>query len=1022
MVRTYAFWGIALFANFLQAQEWVSLREDPDVRQDAVRQGFDTHFSVHQAERGKGHRVFNREDHFWSERLYPSGIEPDPGAFTQAWRQERERPAAAGAKAANWQPLGPTAWTTWSYNPGNGRLNVVATAPNDPQVIYAGAPSGGLWRSMDGGLSWESLFQDMPTIGVSGIVIDPTDPQVIHVATGDGNSRATYSIGVVKSTDGGATWTPTGLDWHTHQVRRIRALRMHPTDANVLFAAANNGLWRTVNGGDSWQRVALGAFSDVAFKTDDPQVVFAASDRLHRSTNGGTSFTVITNGLPAANEVRRMCIGTSPDDPEMIYVLCGRMDNGGYRGLYRSTNGGLNFTLRSSSPNLFGYSESGNDSGGQCWYDMALAVDPTNASRVLVGGINVWRSTDGGSTWSIRSHWFWPSSWGYTHADIHELRYTGGTLYCASDGGLFRSDDHGNNWTDLSAGLSITQCYKLGLAQGMAGRMLIGTQDNGTNRWDGSGWVHVLGADGMEAAIDPSDPDVMYCTTQNGTIHRSTDAGASWIPISANGITETGAWVTPYVLDPTNPDRIWAGYKNLWRSDDRGDSWVQVTNSTQNRDIRAIAVAPSDPNVIFFSNDAQLRRSLTGAAPFTTVNNGLPDLAITSIAIHPTDAAHIMVSMSGYNEGQKVFRSLDQGATWTNISGNLPNVPANSVVMAPGGSGVYVGTDLGVYYRDTSLGNWQPFGQGLPHVPITELEFHAGENALYAATYGRGVWRTDAYAAPTTAPIADFRAAPRVVCTGGTVRFVDLSIGAAPGWQWEFPGATPAASTDAEPLVVFPASGSYPVTLTVQNTHGATSHTALLDILVVAESITVQITLDEYPAETSWSLIDDADGRLVARGGPYSGYLPGTTVNSSHCIPNGCYTFTIHDRYGDGLCCGVGNGSYSVSSSSLGLVATGGTFTAEESTAFCVGTSVGIADRTDQPLVHLVEEGVYRVTWPEASPAGGPVLYDAQGRSCTAERTREGAQVDRVDLRSLPSGVYLLHSTQHARCVRLVRP
>ncbi len=238
-------------------------------------------------------------------------------------------------------------------------MNCTAVDPNNAATLYAGAATGGLWKSTDNGLTWAALFTDQPTLGVSGIAIDPTNSSVIYCATGDGDGNDTYSMGVIKSTDGGASWTTTGLNWATTAARNTRMLRMSPADPQTLFCAANNGLWKTSDGGGVWAKVADGSFHDVEFKPDDPGVVYACGDQFYRSIDGGSTFTTTGAGLPAATLVNRMRIAVSAADPIKVYVLCGKEVDGGYLGLYRSTDGGSNFTLRSSSPNIFGYEEHG---------------------------------------------------------------------------------------------------------------------------------------------------------------------------------------------------------------------------------------------------------------------------------------------------------------------------------------------------------------------------------------------------------------------------------------------------------------------------------------------------------------------------------------------------------------------------------------------------------------------------------------------------------------------------------------
>lgn len=734
----------------LAAQRWVDLMTDEETNVHAVKAAFDAHWAGRGYARGNGWKQFQRWHWFWEQRTWPSGERIDPAVYLEAAAEVRARRALkSGARdEAVWEPLGPTRWQSISYNPGNGRVNCVAVDPFDPQVIYAGTPSGGLWRSADNGATWTALFSDLPSMGVSGIALHPDSAGVIYIATGDGDGADTYSAGVLKSTDNGLTWQSTGLNWNITQSRTTRALRMHPTDPLTLYCAASNGLYRTINGGASWQQASTGSFRDVEFLPSDPNVVLACTDRLFRSPNGGQSFVSVSNGLPPASAVGRMAIAVSPADPDRVYALCSNADDNSYLGLWRSDDGGLSFSLMSDAPNLFCYAEDGNDSGGQAWYDMALAVEPGDADVVYVGGINVWKSTDAGATWTIKSHWVFPSAVGYTHADIHSLDVIDGRLFCGSDGGLYVSSTGADAWTDLSEGLDITQFYRLGGSELVPGLIMAGAQDNGSNRYLNGEWTHVFGADGMEAAVDPEDPAVVYSTSQNGGLRRSDNSGVDWIGIG-DLIPEEGAWVTPFALDRTWPNRVVAGYRNIWASDTRGDTWYQATFWDESQFVRVVAIAPSDGSYIYVARNDKVQRSLDMGLSWEDIRPGLPPNAPTSIAVSPDDPLHVWVSFSGTSAGQKVYESLDGGITWVNKSQGLPNVPANSVVAQPDSpNGVYLGTDLGVFYRDDYMAGWEPYGSALPNVVVSELEINTAAGKLRAATYGRGIWQADLYFSP----------------------------------------------------------------------------------------------------------------------------------------------------------------------------------------------------------------------------------------------------------------------------------
>lgn len=751
MNRASCLLAALLLSSSLWCQQWVEMMLDESRTIPEVKAAFDAHWAGRPYERGQGWKQFQRWHWFMEQRCWPSGVRPDPAVLQQAVEELEGMRATRGHERddAVWEPMGPTTVASISYNPGNGRVNVIAVDPENPDAIYAGTPASGLWRSLDHGGTWAPLFTNMPSMGVSGIAFDTAGTGTIYIATGDGDAGDTYSAGVLKSTDDGQSWTSTGLDWSISQSRTTRTLRMDPTDPQRLYCAASTGLFRTLDGAATWLQVSTGSYRDVEFKPGDPSQVYACTDRFYRSVSGGEAFTTsATDGLPNTDLVGRMAIAVCEAAPEVVYALCSNEADNSYLGLWRSDDGGLSFTLRSDAPNIFSYSENGSDEGGQAWYDMALAVDPTDPDVVYVGGINVWKSTNGGDTWSIKSHWVYPAEVGYTHADIHALEVINGTVYCGSDGGAFMSLDAGAEWSNISHGLDIMQFYRLGSSELAPDLIMAGAQDNGSNRYASGAWTHVRGADGMEAAVDPFDPVTLYCSSQNGGLSRSDNGGNDWTSLVDDGFEE-GAWVTPYALDPVVPGRMLGGFQNLLYSEDQGTNWMDVTGWEQDQFVRALAFAPSNSEVWYAARNDRVARLEEQGWVQVDIRPGLPSQGPTSFAVDPEDAMHVWISFSGYSSPNKVFESTNGGLNWVNRSSGLPNVPINSIVAQPlSPNGVYVGTDLGVFYRDDYSNGWVPYGTGMPNVVVSELEINMVAGKLRAATFGRGIWQADLYSSP----------------------------------------------------------------------------------------------------------------------------------------------------------------------------------------------------------------------------------------------------------------------------------
>lgn len=824
----------------LSAQRWAEMMQDGKANFYEIQATFETEFTGDPNERGSGYKPYKRWEFDTEERVYPSGEFPANYHVFKEYMafmgRKGDRTSAASSRSlGNWESLGPYDWENINgWNPGNGRVNFITEEPGNPNTVYVGMPSGGLWRTEDGGETWTPLTDFLPSMGVSGIVIDPSNTDVIYIATGDRDANDYMGVGVLKSTDYGATWQTTGKTWELANGIKSNWLIMHPTDYETLYLGSNDGLFRSTDGAESWELILNGNVREVALHPTNPDIVYAVTNRFHRSENGGESFQMINEGLPPMSEVNRFSLAVSPALPNTVYVLAGDAQTSGFRGLFRSTDAGMTFSERADSPNILGYSSEGTSTGGQSWYDLALAADPNNGSRIITGGINVWRSISGGLNYNPISHWVYPASIGYTHADIHFLRYIDNRLYCGSDGGIFISYDHGNNWIDLTKGLNITQTYRFDFTEDEPYKILAGTQDNGTNfLMDDGIFYHIRGGDGNGAAINWENPDIIYTAYPYGNIQLSTDGGVEYVNL-AGDIEENGLWVTPYLLDPNDPSILYAGFQSIWKHHPN-DGWTNL-GATSGTSFRALAVAPGSSDYIYAARGGVLVWSHDGGENWSITNQGLAGTNITDIAVNPTNPENVIVTCSGYQSGNKVYTSWDGGQTFENISFNLPNIPALSVVFEESETnGIYVGMDAGVYYTNDSLANWVDFMEGLPRTKARQMKIAHNIGKIRVSTYGRGFWESDLYSPLAEPPMASFEANTTVVCAGDSVVFTDLSYNAAPGWQWQFEGGAPAQSEERDPVVYFPNEGLFSVTLEVSNSFGTGQTTETQYILVLGD-------------------------------------------------------------------------------------------------------------------------------------------------------------------------------------------
>lgn len=740
--------------NQSYSQEYLDLIQNPTetTTLQEIQQLAEAHFAVIGQGRGSGYKQYKRWEYKMERFVNADGRILNFSKLNwDAIEALQSENSSTTRSMSNWTSMGPFNYSNGNsgYNGGLGRVNVIAFHPTDPNTIYLGTPSGGIWKTTDGGSTWAPFSDQLASIGVSGIVVDHSAPNTVYILTGDGDGADTYSIGIMKSTDGGATWNTTGLTWNVTNFVRGYKLRMHPTNSNIMFVVTNAGIFKTTDGWNTWTNVQGGSFRDIEFKPGDPTTMYATtSNSFYRSTNTGTNWSLVSTGLPSGEN--RAEIAVTPANANYVYYLAGPATSSGfYTGLFRSTDSGLSFSTMSTAPNILGYSNTGNDSASQSWYDLAVAADPSNANTVITGGINVWRSTNGGSTMSCMTNWFEPpGAFQYVHADIHELVYNSvdNKLYCGSDGGISVSSDNGQTWTNIWSGLQIMQFYRIAGTEGNQNLLVGGTQDNGSNKYTGSTTIqHILGGDGMDCMIDYNTNNTMYYSFQNGGLQRSTNGGVTNTGIQPGG--STGAWVTPYAMDASNPNIIYGGYSDVYRSTNQGNSWTNLGSDGRG----ALAVGINDPARLYAANGSTLQTSSNTGGSWTTISGPWGGLNVTFIAVDPLNANRVWVTVGGYTAGQKVYESTNAGSSWTNISGALPNLPALCIAYEnTGGSpadALYVGTAVGVYYTDDST-PWTAYNTGLPNVPVFDLEINHTNSKIRAGTYGRGLWESPLFSGP----------------------------------------------------------------------------------------------------------------------------------------------------------------------------------------------------------------------------------------------------------------------------------
>ena len=684
----------------------------------------------------------------WAEWIEPRVMETkgDMSALFDADYQARlAQKRALGARGvANWTVVGPI---TTDLMVGNGRVNSIKVDPSSATTFYASSPAGQLWKSTNAGGTWSVISDGIPAAGVTDMAIDPTNSNVLYALTGDAEGAIyhPYSRGLYKSTDGGANWSTTGLNYVSGSTTRLATIIIHPTSANIVLVGGSNGIWRSTNGGTSFTQVNTTNIRELMFNPTRPNTVFAASRTsaaLLRSYDGGVSWTQMTTGLPTSATAKRFSIDVSKVDTNYVYLMATNTSDN-MEGFYRSTDGGTSFTqMAGTTPNI---------PNGQGWYNLAVAADPVAVNTVYAAGLVVYKSTNGGTTLTSIS---------IPHVDVHDLQFIGTDLLAASDGGVYLRNTTTNTWANLSSNLAIAQPYGIGLSQTNATAIISGHQDNGTNlTTNTASWKRVSGGDGMICFIDRTNNNNLFMTYQNGVLRRSTDGGSSSSDLYS---VPNGFWVTPFMQDPVTATTLYSGGYEVYKSTNSGTTWAAISafGTAAAKQFRWLDVCRTNNQIIYAMTASQLYKTVDGGTNWTEVTTGLPT-GVTYMHVHvDVNNPNAVYLSSASTTGRSVFYTSNAGGTWTNISAGLPSISANTVVTQVNSLGIaYCGTDLGVYYRDPSVSaSWQSFSAGLPSVPVRDLEIQYNTSRLFAATFGRSVWVSPLKQTVIPVELIDFQA------------------------------------------------------------------------------------------------------------------------------------------------------------------------------------------------------------------------------------------------------------------------
>lgn len=714
----------------------------------------------------------------WSQaRTYPYESFPQE-AFMLAVQEQQAQvlPQRVTAALSTWEAIGP-------HNLA-GRTLALAFDPVDPNIVWAGSASGGLWKTTTGGVgssAWTLVPTGYPILSISSVLIDPADPDRMFLGTGEvynyeaaGTGHATrttrgvYGIGILRSLDGGATWDKS-LDWSLNQEHGVWKVALDPQNSSTLWAATTEGVYKSTDGGNNWSLShSVIMATDLEIDPGNPDIVVVACGNLgstghgiYRTTNGGTSWTKSTSGLPVVFG-GKIQLDMHPGTSNILYASIGNSStaSSAYTWLAKSVDSGATWSVVSTL-DFTKY---------QGWYSHDVSMHPDDPNDLLCVGVDTYKSTNGGSTLNQVSDWqnyyIGPRLPGdpeglpdFVHADIHAIvRHPDNpdTVYFATDGGVFRTLDNGTTFQSLNGGYQTAQFYAgFSTSKTNANRSIGGLQDNASAMYSGStAWsVNLIGGDGSWSAFDPVDTTIVYGSYYYLGIAKSFDGGANWNfgfePPDFNSVT---AFIAPFVMAPTNPSRLYAGRNKILLSNTGGLSWSYGNGAAPldgNNPAICMAISSLTSQRFYvatapFSGSMGVFRSDNGGVSFTSIKTGLPDRYPGDLYVDPNNDDRVVISFLGFGSSH-VFLTEDAGATWQDIGTGLPDMPTGAVAIDPLHPGhIYVGNDIGVWATTNEGASWLPLNDGFGDaIMVFDLNIVEPSRELRAVTHGRGVFDLD---------------------------------------------------------------------------------------------------------------------------------------------------------------------------------------------------------------------------------------------------------------------------------------
>ncbi len=703
--------------------------------------------------------VWKRRAYWFQRNAFPLGYIPD-GAMTLARRQKAAMPVYRPSGSA--AILGGTDWINKGPINIGGRIVTVAVNPLNPKTIYIGSADGGVWKTYDEGEHWFAVSDDLPTQAMGAIVVNPVDTSTVIIGTGEANFGGNMfeGAGMFRSTDGGSSWTRIG-ESTLPEYSRVSDLVINPNDPSIIYAAIpqdgrnsyNGGIFRTTDGGDTWTKVFSGLCTDVVINPQDPNILYTASAMIFsgmsvpnigvfKTTDGGDTWSELIVPFGVADEkIGRTAVGISDENPDHVWLGVSNVAVGGRKtyllGVFKTTDAGKTWEKKEVPLDYM---------VSQGWYDNIVGVNPKDPDIVIVGGVRMLMTTDGGDTWKRIND---QGAGGILHVDQHAVAFNPqdpDRIYIGNDGGFFIISNNGDGVVKKDYGLAITQFIGGALHPSATSILFGGTQDNGTMYSDSPPvFEQILYGDGGYTYINPVDPRIWFTIDWGLSLFRSDDFGNTWKK-ALGGIpaTERTLFYLPYVMDPNNPETLYLGSTRVLKTTNSGDRWEPLNDcllpaaSGGCYYLSALSVASYDSRVVMAGGANQVAISTDAGANWSVNSQGLPLRYCSSV--HSFAPGEFYATYTGY-ETEHVFRSTDAGKTWAPVQGDLPDIPVNDLIAF--GDTLIVATDIGVFISLDHGETYKVLGTGLPTIAVYQFLYHEATGILRAVTHGRGMYDID---------------------------------------------------------------------------------------------------------------------------------------------------------------------------------------------------------------------------------------------------------------------------------------